>query len=49
MADALGVFGDMFVDPDEEEVALKEEDRGAIPSYYARRPPHCASHLNFPP
>lgn len=49
MADTLGVFGDMFEDPDDTAEAQKEEDKGALPGYYARRPPHCAGHLDFPP
>jgi len=43
------MLADMFQDPDDAAVQEEEELHGALPSYIASRPGHCASDLDFPP
>ena len=43
------MFEGMFDDAEDIQETKEAEAHGALPSYYAKRPPHCAYDMDLPP
>ena len=43
------MFADMFEDEEDVQASQQAELEGGLPSYYTKRPSHCANDLDMPP